>query len=145
MWIRTVLGAGLMAASVSIAAADESTVYTFDGSFDDASFGLESAIVGRGLVIDHVSHVGEMLARTAADVGSDVEIFDQADVYQFCSAVVSRRVMEADPMNVVYCPYGIFVAERDGEVTIGYRNFPEGPMQDVQALLDEIAREAVGQ
>ena len=104
MWIRTVLCAGLMAASVSMAAADEATVYTFDGSFDDAAFGLESAIVGRGLVVDHVSHVGEMLARTAADVGSDVEIFDQADVYQFCSAVVSRRVMEADPMNVVYCP-----------------------------------------
>jgi len=144
MWMKTIIGAGVLAASVSIAAADEATVYAFDGSFDDAAFGLESAIVGRGLVIDHVSHVGEMLARTAADVGSDVEIFDQADVYQFCSAVVSRRVMEVDPMNLVYCPYGIFVAERDGEVTIGYRNFPEGPMQDVQALLDEIAREAAG-
>jgi uncharacterized protein (DUF302 family) len=144
MWIRTIVGAGVIAASVSIAAADEATVYSFDGSFDDAAFGLESAIVGRGLVVDHVSHVGEMLSRTAADVGSDVEIFDQADVYQFCSAVVSRRVMEADPMNLVYCPYGIFVAERDGEVTIGYRNFPEGPMQDVQALLDEIVREAAG-
>jgi hypothetical protein len=88
--------------------------------------------------------VGEMLARTAADVGSDVEIFSQADVYQFCSAVLSRKVMEADPMNVVYCPYGIFVAERAGEVTIGYRTFPEGPMQEVQLLLDEIVREAAG-
>lgn len=144
MWFRAVCGAGLFAASVTAAAAQEATVYSFDGSFDDAAFGLESAIVGRGLVVDHVSHVGEMLDRTAADVGSDVKLFEQADVYQFCSAVVSRKVMEADPMNIVYCPYGIFVAERDGEVTIGYRNFPEGPMQEVQALLDDIAREAAG-
>jgi uncharacterized protein (DUF302 family) len=144
MWFKPVLGAGILAASVTWAVAQEATVYTFDGSFDDAAFGLESAIVGRGLVIDHVSHVGEMLARTAADVGSDVKIFDQADVYQFCSAVVSRKVMEADPTNLVYCPYGIFVAERDGEVTIGYRNFPDGPMQDVQTLLDDIVREAAG-
>jgi uncharacterized protein (DUF302 family) len=127
------------------ASAEGITVYPVDGSFDDASFGLESAIVGRGLVIDHVSHVGEMLARTAEDVGSDVKLFEAADVYQFCSAVVSRSVMEADPMNIAFCPYGIFVAERDGEVTIGYRNFPEGAMQQVQALLDEIAREAAGQ
>jgi uncharacterized protein (DUF302 family) len=133
-----------VAALASSAAAQEAVTYAFDGSFDDAAFGVESAIVGRGLVVDHVSHVGEMLARTAADVGSDVEIFAQADVYQFCSAVLSRKVMEADPMNVVYCPYGIFVAERDGEVTIGYRVFPEGPMQEVQALLDEIVREAAG-
>lgn len=144
MSFRAMCGAAIVAASVTAAAAQEATVYTFDGSFDDAAFGVESAIVGRGLVIDHVSHVGEMLERTAADVGSEVKLFDQADVYQFCSAVVSRKVMEADPMNLIYCPYGIFVAERDGEVTIGYRNFPEGPMQDVQALLDEIVREAAG-
>ncbi len=70
-----------------------------------------AAIVGRGLVIDYVSHVGEMLARTGADVGSDVELFAAADVFLFCSAVTSRNVMEADPMNIAYCPYGIFVAD----------------------------------
>jgi hypothetical protein len=47
-------------------------------------------------------------------------------------------------MNIAHCPYGIFVAERDGEVTVGYRTYPEGPMQKVQTLLDEIAREATG-
>lgn len=137
-----ILGALVLAGAA--ATAEEATVYTYDGSFDDAAFGVESAIVGRGLVIDHVSHVGEMLARTAGDVGSDVKLFEAADVFQFCSAVVSRRVMEADPMNLVHCPYGVFVAERDGEVTIGYRNLPDGPMQEVQTLLDEIAREAAG-
>jgi uncharacterized protein (DUF302 family) len=127
------------------AAADETAVvHPFDGSFEDATFAVETAIVGRGLVIDYVSHTGEMLARTAADVGSDVTLFEAADIFLFCSAVLSRKVMEADPMNIAHCPYGIFVAEREGEVMIGHRTYPEGPMQEVQALLDDIAREAAG-
>jgi uncharacterized protein (DUF302 family) len=126
------------------ASGQEIVSYSFDGSFDDATFAVESAIVGQGLVIDHVSHVGDMLARTGGDVGSDTAIFDSADVFTFCSAVVSREVMEADPMNIAYCPYGIFVAERQGAVTVGYRTYPAGPMQQVQTMLDGIAREAVG-
>lgn len=122
-----------------------STVYDFDGSFDDATFGVESAIIGQGLVIDYVSHTGEMLNRTAGDVGSSTKLFEAADIFVFCSAVLSRKVMEADPMNIAHCPYGIFVAEREGKVMVGYRNYPEGPMQQVQMLLDEIVREAVGE
>lgn len=123
--------------------AEGSTVYTFDGSFDDAAFSVESAIIGKGLVIDYVSHTGEMLNRTGADVGSDVELFAEADIFVFCSATLSREVMEADPMNIAFCPYGIFVAERGEDVMIGYRNYPEGEMQKVQDLLDEIVQDAL--
>jgi uncharacterized protein (DUF302 family) len=123
---------------------EAAVVHPFDGSFEDATFAVESAIVGRGLVVDHVSHVGEMLARTGADLGSDVTLFTQADVFLFCSAVLSRKVMEADPMNIVHCPYGVFVAEREGEVIVGHRAYPQGPMQEVETLLDEIVLEAVG-
>ncbi len=135
--LAAALGAGT-------ATAEDATTYPFDGSFEDAAFAVESAIVGKGLVIDYRSHVGEMLNRTGADVGSDVKIFDNADVFLFCSAVVSRKVMEADPANIAHCPYGIFVTDREGQVAVGYRNLPEGPMQEVQGLLDEIAREATG-
>jgi uncharacterized protein (DUF302 family) len=139
------LSVAAFAASAALARADEAAVvHAFDGSFEDAAFAVESAIVGRGLVVDHVSHVGEMLARTGADVGSDVTLFAQADVFLFCSAVVSRKVMEADPMNIVHCPYGVFVTEREGEVIVGHRAYPEGPMQEVESLLDEIVQEAVG-
>ncbi len=117
----------------------------FDGSFEDATFAVESAIVGKGLVIDYVSHVGEMLNRTGGDVGSDAMIFKAADIFLFCSAVLSREVMEADPMNIAHCPYGIFVTDKDGKVSVGYRNYPDGPMQEVQSLLDDIVREAVGE
>ncbi|WP_299029690.1 DUF302 domain-containing protein [uncultured Sulfitobacter sp.] len=144
--MRSLIIAGLLsiAGLTAAHAQDTSVVYPFDGSFEDATFGVESAIIGKGLVIDYVSHTGEMLNRTARDVGSDVVLFEEADIFVFCSAVLSRKVMEADPMNIAHCPYGIFVASKEGEVMVGYRTYPAGPMQEVQALLDEIAREAVG-
>lgn len=119
--------------------------YQSDLTYDDVTFGLESAITDRGLVVDHISHVGEMLERTRADVGSDVILFQQADVYSFCSAKLSRQVMEANPMNITFCPYDIFVSQRPGEdtVTIGFRSLPDGEMQIIQSLLDDIAREAI--
>lgn len=121
--------------------------YEANEAFSDVVFALENAIVGQGLVIDSTSHVGDMLERTRADVGSDVVLFTHADVFSFCSAALSRKVMEADPANIQYCPYGIFVMEtpdRPGVVTVGYRPMPDGPMQEVQALLDNLAREAAG-
>lgn len=120
---------------------------TVSDSFDDVAFAVESAIVGEGLVIDFVSHVGEMLERTRADVGSDVRLFTRADSFLFCSAMVSRQVMEADPMNLQHCPYAIFVAERadaPGEIVVGYRDYPPGEMDAVEALLARIVDTALG-
>ncbi|MDF0600006.1 DUF302 domain-containing protein [Psychromarinibacter sp. C21-152] len=125
------------------ALAQDPIVHDYDGSFEDASFAVETAIVNRGLVIDYVSHVGDMLNRTGEDVGSDVTLFEAADIYIFCSAVVSREVMEADPMNLQHCPYGIFVAERDGQVMIGHRDYPDGAMDAVEDLLEGIIEEAM--
>ncbi|NOE18873.1 DUF302 domain-containing protein [Ruegeria atlantica] len=139
-----IITAAFFAVSASQGLAEDIITTPFDGSFDDATFAVESAIVGQGLVIDYVSHVGEMLNRTGADVGSDNQIFAAADIFIFCSAKISREVMEADPMNIGYCPYGIFVTEDDDGVKVGYRSYPDGPMQKVQTLLSGIVEEAVG-
>lgn len=144
--MKHLLFASLLSVTPLLAAAQEMVTYTSDMSFDDATFAIESAIVDAGLVVDHVSHVGGMLERTRGDVGSDVVLFTNADVFSFCSAKVSRSVMEADPMNIVFCPYDIFVAElpdAPDSVTIGFRQFPEGPMQEVQTLLTEIVEAAL--
>ncbi|MCR9158746.1 MAG: DUF302 domain-containing protein [Rhodobacteraceae bacterium] len=136
----------LTIAASSVSAADMIT-YDTDQSFDDVTFGLENAIIDAGLVIDHVSHTGDMLERTKGDVGSDATLFLGADIYSFCSAKISREVMEADPMNVVFCPYDIFVIVRPDTpevTTIGFRTFPQGPMKSVEALLDGIAKAAIG-
>ncbi len=141
---RNIAAALVLALSITQPAlAADAVVHPYPGTFDDATFAVESAIVNRGLVVDHVSHVGEMLDRTRADVGGEARLFEAADMFLFCSAVVSRQVMEADPMNLVHCPYGIAVAQDGDAVMILYRDYPDGPMDAVEALLASIVAEAL--
>lgn len=116
-----------------------------EGQFDDVVFAVENGIINAGLVIDGRSHVGDMLARTKADVGGDADLFTGADVFTFCSALVSRQVMEADPLNIQHCPYSIFVyatPDQPDRVTVGRRAY-DPSMQPVAELLDGIIAEAV--
>ena len=131
------------------------TAYQVSAAFDDVRFDLENAIVNHGLVIDYVSHIGDMLDRTAQDVGSQKQIFVKAQSMLFCSANLSRKVMEAAAANIAYCPYSVFVYEtpdQPGTVTVGYRHLGEtgsdaskAAIGEVNALLDAIAKEAAGQ
>lgn len=147
--MKTFLLAAALTVGAGVASAQDTAItYTVDQDYDDVTFGLESAITDEGLLIDAVNHVGAMLERTKEDVGATKTVFLKADVYNFCSAKVSRDVMEADPMNLQFCPYGIFVMqtpENPDQTTIGYRIMPEGPMKEVQALLEKIVQEAIGE
>ncbi|MCT4608904.1 MAG: DUF302 domain-containing protein [Pelagimonas sp.] len=146
--MKPLLGAAACLLAGTAAMAADMITYDTDQSFDDVVFGLENAILDAGLVIDHVSHTGDMLERTKADVGSDITIFEHADIFSFCSAKISREVMEADPMNVVFCPYDIFVivrADTPDVTTIGFRTYPDGPMKKVETMLDEIAKSAISE
>ncbi|MFN3644696.1 MAG: DUF302 domain-containing protein [Gemmobacter sp.] len=143
------LAAAFVALAVTAPAAPAADMITrvVEADFADIAFAVESAIVGRGLVIDSVSHVGAMLERTRADVGGTKTLFTAAEIYQFCSATVSRAVMEADPANLRFCPYGIYVYERPempGQVTVAFNAYPEGAMQAVQDLLSGIVADALG-
>jgi hypothetical protein len=136
-----------LAGAVPAGAGPQITRYAVEATFEDVTFGIETAIIDRGFVVDHVSHVGDMLNRTAGDVGAERTLYTQADVYLFCSATLSRAMMEADVDNIGHCPYAVFAyeaADAPGTVHVGYRRYPDGAMQEVQSLLDAIAREAAG-
>lgn len=140
---RILVSATALSVIATAAFSQEAMTVPFDGDVADASFAVESAIVNQGLVIDYVSHVGEMMARTGADLGlGPSPVGDDAQIFVFCSASVSREVMEADPMNVSHCPYGIFVAEIGGETLVGRRIYREDSMAPVNSLLEEIVAEA---
>lgn len=79
------------------------------GEFAEVRERLVLAIELQGLVVDHASKVGEMLTRTAKDLGASRRIYGEAEVLQFCSAVVSRQMMETDAGLLAFCPYGIAV------------------------------------
>jgi uncharacterized protein (DUF302 family) len=136
---------GLLASHAS--AGDAITYQVDDQSYDDVLFGLENAIIDAGLVVSDQNHVGEMLERTKADVGATSTVYVHADVFGFCSAELSRAAMEADPMNIRFCPYRIFTYQvtDDSPVVIGFDSLPNNSvMQDVQSLLDRLARAAIG-
>jgi hypothetical protein len=128
------------------AAGDDVETRTSDGSFEDVAVAAQNAIVNRGYTIDYHGFIGDMLKRTAADVGADKQLYSDAEFFTFCSAVVSRDVMEADIGDIAYCPYVVFVyeaADMPGDVTVGFRRLPEGGARDqVNALLSKIVEEA---
>lgn len=143
---KKILTLALVAGLAVPAFAQEYKTVVVDDTIDNVTFAVESAIIDKGLVIDSVSHVGEMLARTGVDMGSDVVLFEEANVYNFCSASVSREVMEADLMNIAFCPYGIFVfstPDTPDQTTVGHRIMPGESMTPVNTLLDAIIADAV--
>lgn len=145
-----------LAVAASGVAAQPVVAYTKAGTtFDDVRDNVKLAIENRGLVVDYQAQIGKMLERTGADVGSARKLYTEAQSLQFCSAQLSRKTMEAHAGNVVLCPYTIVVyatAAKPNEVVVAYRrpmSAGGGPasrqaIQEVEALLDAIAKEAVG-
>lgn len=133
---------------------DHSKVYYKEAKFEIVRDDLKTAIENRGLVVDHTSHIHNMLTRTGKDLGTTTPVYVDAESYSFCSAVVSRNTMEADPHNIVFCPYVVTVyttVKEPGKVHVAYRR-PQQPtgttqsqasLKAVEELLDGIAREAL--
>ena len=147
----TLLFAGLVQGA--LAAGDHMAVFTKAGSFDDVRDAVGMAITDRGMVVNNVSHVGEMLERTGKVLGEARQIFLKAEVLEFCSAVVSRKMMESDPDNIVFCPYVIsvyVVPEKPNEVRIAYRKpqitgspASQKALKAVDELLSGIVKDAL--
>lgn len=158
-FVRPILAA-LFAAVVSTggvsgaAVASDNVSYTRSGlSFDDVKSDLENAIIAEGLKIDYRGNIGGMLERTGKDIGAGTSIYQHAEFVMFCSARLSRAMMEADPANMANCPFVMFTYQRAGadkEVVVGYRKLEvQGKgaetLTQINALLDKIAKNATQQ
>jgi len=127
-------------------------VYSTEGKFETYREALEMAITNRGIVINNVAYIGNMLKRTAADVGGK-PLYEEGEALEFCSAVISRNMMVADIHNIVFCPYIVAVyvtADEPGTVYVSYRRpIPVGDdaskesLAAVEELLEEIVHETL--
>jgi uncharacterized protein (DUF302 family) len=135
------------------ASADELVVTrAVKGSFDEVRDQVILAVELQGLVVDHISKVSEMLSRTGKDIGASGAIYSQGEVLEFCSAVVSRQMMQADPSLLTFCPFGIAVYSlplQPGVTYVAYRRpsaaaagKQKQALQRVEALLQAILDEA---
>jgi hypothetical protein len=149
----TISAVALGIATAAVAQDTALRIQSRQAGYDDVKFELQNAIVNRGLVVDFNGDVGGMLARTGADVGSARPVYTRAEYFTFCSAKLSRATMEADPANVGFCPYVVFMYEtaaQPGTVKVGYRPIqPHGSeavraaLQEVNRLLDGIVNDAL--
>lgn len=118
---------------------DYMKLYTVEGQFENVREDIEMAITDRGMVINNVSHIGNMLARTGKDLGAGKQIFQKAEALEFCSSTVSRRMMETDPHNIVFCPYIIAIYTLPAEsnkVYVAFRRpLPVGSAESRQSLV----------
>lgn len=125
----------------SPASAEDLKTVVKKASFDDVKFELNNAIIERGLKVDFSGSISQMLDRTGADVGSTRPVYKHAEFMSFCSAKLSRQMMEADAANVAFCPYTVFIYETaaaPGEIVVGYRPFPQPGDEASRAALSEI-------
>ncbi|MCF7985442.1 MAG: DUF302 domain-containing protein [Thiohalocapsa sp.] len=126
-------------------------VYQSESSFEDVMDALKLAIQERGMYINNVMHMDEMLDRTGKDLGMDEDIYTAADSIEFCSAVLSRKMTSEDPIRIVNCPFIISVYRLPDEpdtTYLAHRTFPaeeiEGSavMKEVAEMLQGIAEAA---
>lgn len=137
--------------AVAADAHDPLTVRSVKRAYGDVRTDLQNAIVNQGLKVDLNGKIGEMLKRTAADIGASGEVYADAEYFTFCSSKLSRTMMEADPANMGLCPYTMFIFQRPGsdEVTVGYKAMVMrgnekslASLKEINKLLDTILAEA---
>lgn len=157
MQARWILTLAIVASAVlvngALAASAEVVVRSTKGEFKEVKERVLHAIENRGLVLNYTARIGAMLERTGKDIGAARQVYADAELLEFCSAKVSRETMEADPRNIVFCPYGIAIyalPKAPGKVYLAYRRQGASgagrsakARQGVDKLLADIVAEAL--
>jgi uncharacterized protein (DUF302 family) len=138
-WIVALaVAAGAALYGVAQADAAEVVVRSAKGEFKEVKERVLHAIENRGLVLNYTARIGAMLERTGKDIGAARRVYGEAELLEFCSARISRDTMEADPRNIVYCPYSIAIytlPKENDKVYVAYRHMDaSGSGQSAKSL-----------
>jgi uncharacterized protein (DUF302 family) len=136
----------------TLAAEGYVVLFKTQGAYQDVRDSLEAAIEGKGLKVNHSNKIAAMLERTGKDLGASKRVYEEAEQLEFCSATLSRQMMEADPHAIVMCPYivAVYTVPNDKHVYLAYRKPPatQNPalkkaLVGVEKMLTEIIRDAM--
>lgn len=129
-----------------------SALFKTQGNFQDVRDAVQMAIEGKGLKINHTNLIAEMLERTGKDVGATKQVYVNGEQFEFCSATVSRQMMEADPHAMTMCPYiiSVYTIPNDKNVYIAYRKPPatknaalRKAFVEIERIITEIIKDAM--
>jgi uncharacterized protein (DUF302 family) len=136
----------------ALAAEAYTVLFKTQGTFQEVRDNLQMAIEGKGLKITHSNMIADMLDRTGKDIGETRQVYGNAEQFEFCSATLSRSMMEADPHAIVMCPYSVVVytIPNDKAVYLAYRK-PAATgnpalkkrLAELEALLSGIIKDAM--
>jgi uncharacterized protein (DUF302 family) len=141
-----------LAATQAAQAAGGYAVYESNAAFDDVMDGLKAAIGERGMYINNIMHMGEMLERTGKDLGLGEPIYAKAESIEFCSATLSRKMTAENPARIVNCPFIVsayVLPNEPGRTYVVHREIPPDQvaastvMAEVAENLKAIAEAAV--
>jgi uncharacterized protein (DUF302 family) len=148
--LRSLLLTFALTPGLSLAAGGYS-VHESEAAFDDVMDGLKLAIEERGMYINNVMHMGEMLERTGKDLGKDEPIYQRAESVEFCSAVLSREMTGENPARIVNCPFIISVytlPSQPDKTFVVHREIPQDQIESspvmarISAMLKDVASAA---
>jgi hypothetical protein len=127
-------------------------LYESEDDFETVLEGAKMAIQERGMYINNLMHMDEMLERTGKNLGMDEKIYEKAQSIEFCSAVLSRKMTSEDPRRIVNCPFilSIYVLPGEPDKTyVAHRRISEEEiassriMAEISAMLKGVAEGAV--
>jgi hypothetical protein len=147
-----VLGAILALTALQVPAGEtEGPVLVFKAAadYDTVKENIGMAITDRGMLTSGELHVSDMLNRTGTDLGFPRPVFIKAESIEFCSAVMSHKMTQADPSNLVICPFTIalFIKTNEPEqVYVAYRRqYLAGEAETAQAEVNQLLRDIVAE
>ncbi len=141
-----------LAATQGALAAGGYALYESSAAFGDVMDGLKAAIGERGMYINNIMHMGEMLERTGKDLGLGEPVYAKAESIEFCSAILSRKMTAEEPARIVNCPFivSVYVLPNEpGKTYVVHREIPpdqvaaSSVMAEVAENLKAIAEAAV--
>lgn len=136
----------------ALAAESYSVLFKTQGNFAEVRDAVQAAIEGKGLKINHTNLIASMLERTGKDLGASKQVYSNGEQFEFCSATLSRAMMEADPHAIVMCPFNlsVYTIPGDPHVYIAYIKPPstknpalKKALADIEVLLSEIVKDAL--
>ncbi len=129
--------------------------YQFRQRFEQVRDALRLAITSRALTIGQTLDLRKLLALAGAEAGLAGTSYVQGEVVTLCAIPSLGRLLDANPHDIVLCPYSIAVYElaaEPGLVNIAFRRLraPGAPprlqasLSEAEALIDEIIESVAG-
>jgi uncharacterized protein (DUF302 family) len=129
------------------------TTYRSKESFETIKENLQQAITNKGLIISGTLHISDMLNRTAKDLNITKNAYQKAEAFEFCSAMLSHKMIQVNPLNLTACPFTIAFFVKSEENQYVYLAFRKPQLageskeisQEINAFLHSIVKEAMGE